>query len=109
MVQEAKDIPIEWDFPEDLQTLYANNFLVQHSESEFIVSFFEVFPPLLLGEPEEIQKQVEQLSSIRSRCVARIVIPTQKMESFIGALVQNHTRFMSKYSPEENESDESQE
>jgi hypothetical protein len=39
-------LPIEWHVPDDLVTRYANNLLIQHTEHEFILSFFEILPPL---------------------------------------------------------------
>ena len=96
MSQEDKNIPIEWHVPEGLPTVYANNVVVQHTDSEFIVSFFQAFPPLLLGDPEQVQKQVEALEAVRAQCVAKIVITPAKMETIIGALVQNYTRFLTK-------------
>jgi hypothetical protein len=35
-------LPIEWHVPDELVTRYANNLLVQHTEHEFILSFFEL-------------------------------------------------------------------
>lgn len=105
MAQESRDVPIEWHIPENLPTQYATNVIVTHTDNEFIVSFFETFPPLIVGEPDQVQKQVEALESIRARCVARIVVSPSRMEAFIGALVQNFTRFMSDHSAEEQELD----
>lgn len=101
MAEEGKQIPIEWRIPEDVPTYYANNFAIQHTESEFVIYFFEVFSPLILGEPEEVQRKMEAIESVPARCVARVVVSPPKLEMLIGALVQNHTRFVSKFAPGE--------
>jgi hypothetical protein len=94
--QEIKGIyvPIEWHAPEDLISRYANNILVQHEEHEFIISFFEIRPPLLLGSPEEIKAKLEQTESVRAECVARIIVAADRMPSFIEALQGNLEKYL---------------
>lgn len=79
-------IPIEWNISDDIVARYATNMLVQSGENEFFVSFFESRPPLLLGTPEQISKQVIGLKSVKANCVAQIIISAEKMPSFIEAL-----------------------
>ena len=88
-------VPFEWNFPQSVQSRYANNILVQHSEHESIVSFFEVIPPILLGEPQQVSEQLKQIKSIRGNCVARIIVATEKMPEFIKVLQDNLRQFHS--------------
>ena len=94
-------LPIEWHSPEELVSRYANNIIVQHTPHEFIVSFFETRPPLVVGEPEELAKQLESMKSVRSVCVARIIINPDRMGEFIKALQVNYQNYLSKNSDEE--------
>jgi len=96
-----KKIPIEWHVPEDVATQYANNIVVQHTENEFIVSFFETIPPLIIGSPEDIKTQIDGMEEIRSKCVARIIFASEKMRGFIQALNTNFDNFLSKKEMEE--------
>lgn len=89
-------LPIDWHFPENLQSRYANHMLVQFDEHEFHVSFFEAAPPILIGSPEELDRRLKELKSIRATCVARIVIPQGKMQDFITALQSSFERRTSK-------------
>jgi hypothetical protein len=88
-------VPIEFSFPESLQSRYSNNFLVQHSDGEFIISFFEVLPPVVLGEPQQVIEQLRQIKSVRADCVARIIVPSEKMPDLIRVLQDNLERHAS--------------
>lgn len=87
-VQDPKSIrlPIEWYIPENLTTRYATNILVQKFEHEFIVSFYEGYPPPIVGSAEEVAEQVSKLKSFRLECVARIVVADGRMPEFVQAL-----------------------
>ena len=50
---EGKMVPIKWHYPDSIVTRYATNFVVQHTDREFIISFFEAWPPVIIGTPEE--------------------------------------------------------
>lgn len=89
-------IPIKHVFPEDLISRYANNVVVQHTEKEFFISFFEALPPLVIGTPEERVALTEALEAVESKCVARIIISADMMPSFIKTLQDNldrHSKF----------------
>ena len=94
-------LPIEWYYPENTISRYANNILVQHTETEFIVSFFEIQPPTILGSAEDVKTQLEEVKSVRATCVARIIVPISKMPSFIEALESNHKKYLSKLEEQE--------
>ena len=80
---QERDIPVIWDFPEDLASEYVTNILVQPGEHEFFVSFFDIPPPVLLKPTD-----VEKLESVRAECIARLVIAPERMQSFIDVLQQ---------------------
>jgi len=82
-------VPIVHAFRRDLATVFANHFVVQHDNSVFRLMFFEVHPPLILGDEEDKKKAIEQLKSIEARCVARIIIPAEQMPKVVEALVSN--------------------
>lgn len=66
------ELPVEWYNPESIVSQYATNMVVQHTEHEFIISFFDVKPPLIVGAPSK--EVLETLKSIRATCVARIIV-----------------------------------
>lgn len=85
----GKSIEIEWLRPEQLQTVYANNLIVQHTPSEFILSFFMVEPPLLTGTQEEKMRQLADIDAIPAYCVAKIVVAPDRLDVFVKALAEN--------------------
>jgi hypothetical protein len=87
---EGKPVRIDLRVPPDLPSLYATNMVVQHTPHEFIVSFFNVQPPALLGTPEEKAQQLEAVDSVPAQCVARIVVAARRMGDFIQVLQDNH-------------------
>ena len=79
-------LPLQWHVPDDLVCRYATNMLVQQSEHEFIMWFFEAKMPPIVGTPDEIKTQLEQLGSIRADCVARITVAASRMPEFVKVL-----------------------
>ena len=86
------ELPIEWNVPDDLVARYATNMVVQKTENEYIISFFEINQPIILAEPEKIEEYLKGLKSIRANCVARIIVAADKMPSFVSALDTNLKR-----------------
>ena len=98
---ELNRLPLEWDVPEGLAGLYANNIVVQHTQYEFVVSFFQTFPPLVLGSPEERAAQIEQLDSVKAKCVARIVVSPERMQAFVDVLASNVEQYRARFQNQE--------
>ena len=96
-------LPIEWVIDENTPTGYATNMIVQHTNHEFIISFFEMKPPLLIGDAEEQRQQAATVGSIKARCVSQITINAERMPHFIEALEQNYRQFVENRSQIEDE------
>ncbi len=86
---EGLALPIDWHVSDNVISRYATNLTVQHTEHEFIVSFFEITPPLLLGSAEDRKAKAEQLSSVRANCIARIIVAAERMPKFVSVLQEN--------------------
>jgi non-ribosomal peptide synthetase component F len=86
----AKEIRIERVYPEDLQSHFVSNIVVQHQPGIFILSFFEVWPPAILGESDEEKKQViDTIDHVEAKCVARLVLTPSKMREFLETMSEN--------------------
>src|SRR5262245_22846071 len=83
-----KTVPIEWKVPEDLVARYATNMVVQRSEHEFIISFFEAKPPIILGPTDRKSTRLESINSVEAVCVARIIVAPKRAEDFVRVLSQ---------------------
>ena len=88
-----RELPLEWNIPDDIIARYATNLVVQRLENEYLISFFEVKPPILLGEPADIIEKLKEINSVRANCVAQIIISANKMPDFIKALENNLKKF----------------
>lgn len=96
-------LPIEWHYPEGFESRYATNFIVQHTEQEFYLSFFDFPPPIFLGSEEEKLAQLEQIDSVQASAVARIVISPGRMQEFIDILQDNLRKYQDKFDVDEEE------
>jgi len=90
----GKKVRLEYVFPDDLQSHFISNIIVQHEAENFIISYFEVWPPSILGETEEEkQQQIDALETIEARCVARLVVTPSRMMSFLRVMQDNIDTF----------------
>lgn len=93
-VQEIR-IPLEWHVPEELPTHYATNLVIQHTEHEFFITFFELVPPITLGKtPEEITR----IESVRARALTRVAVSPKRLEEFIQVMQDNLAKYRSSIS-----------
>jgi hypothetical protein len=99
MIKESPSamIPIEYVFPSDVPTRFANTAIVQSDHgTEYRISFFEIEPPLALGDQDEQMEQLKRLDKIQARCVARIVLSSGRMPDivtlFMDQLKANHPK-----------------
>lgn len=90
---EPVQIPIEYFVPEDMPTLCPNNLVVRHTDDEFTLLFFEAREPIIVGSEDEKREALAQVTSVRARCVARIVLSPKKMFTFAEAIQRNIERF----------------
>lgn len=79
--KEAR-VPIKWNIPDTIHSVYASNVLVQLMENEFRLSFFETKPPIRLNETDPLVREV------RADCVASVILHPKKVLSLINALKQ---------------------
>ena len=95
------DVPIKmsvrWNFPPNVISRYATNMLVQHTEDEFVISFFEIHPPVIIPDTEQLPEFVE------ADCVARVIVNENRMEQFIEALQTNLDHYREKQAIDEDE------
>jgi hypothetical protein len=69
---------------EDLRLLFSDSILVQHTPTEFTITFAQVRQPIITDAAG-----FEGLTEIRADVVARIVLTPAKMAEFIKALREN--------------------
>ena len=88
-------LPVHWTNPQDVISRYATNMLVQHTEDEFVISFFEIHPPIITPATEQLPEFVE------AECVARIIVNENRLDQFIEALQTNLNNYREKQTADE--------
>lgn len=85
-----KSLRVEYVVPEPPPPgLYANQLLVQSDGRATYLSFYQAQPPIILGDEGDVQRQIDELSMVKAHLVAQIVIPQDRMESFIEVMTDN--------------------
>jgi hypothetical protein len=87
--EQGKAIRIDFDVPPDFPTKYASNLVVQHTEHDFTITFFDIRPPLLLGSADDKIRQLEGIEAVKAAPVARIVVAASRMHEFVQVLQDN--------------------
>lgn len=83
------DIPIDHVFPEGQQAIYSNQFAVQHENGVYHLMFFQIHPPLALGNHEEKSQKLREIKTVQAPCVARILIAGEMLPKIIEVLIDN--------------------
>lgn len=90
-------LSIDWHVPDNAQSKYANNVLVQSTPHEIIISFFEAIPPPLAGTAAENAAKLREMGSIRANLVSRVVVPPSLLPAVISALQTGLETYQSAY------------
>lgn len=97
MPQDEKLVPLRWHFPDDMHGVYASQFVIQHTDKEFYISFFDAPPPLIVGSEEERKRMVDELDEVVVSCVARLVVHPERLPELIAMLQKNYDSFAKRY------------
>lgn len=81
---ETISLNIVYEIPEGLQLTFADNIAVQHTPTEFTLTFSQIQQPLVTRAEE-----LDSIESIVAEVVARIVLTPAKMAELIKALQEN--------------------
>jgi len=95
--EPERNLPINWYVPEYLKSKYATNIIVQATENEFIISFYELPPPIILNPVEDLKN----LDSVTAECVARIIVAGNKMPEFLDVLTRQVKAYQEKKAQEQ--------
>jgi hypothetical protein len=93
--KESLQVPVVWTDVDETPILFANQFVSQFQPGEFVLTFGQVSPPVLLGSEEERREQALRLRWIPIKAIARVGLTRARMEELIGVLrdnLENHDR-----------------
>lgn len=108
--QDRMGVPLKREYPEDLESNFVSNIVVQHQPDFFILSFFEVWPPAILGETEEEKREaLKSIDSVEAKCVARLVVTPRRMREFLDTMSENWDKYQQMISTLQSESEQNEE
>ena len=85
--QPHKQIPIVFQGLDELPIMFANQFLVQHQQSEFILAFGQIAPPIILpGTDAERQAQAAKINFVPANMLARFGLTEERMRELVQLL-----------------------
>lgn len=83
------EVPLQFNAPVDMPSVYATNIVLQQMEYEVVVSFYEMQPPILLpGRKEEENLAILKKAGMRADCVAKVVIAKERFGAFADIMKQ---------------------
>lgn len=83
---EVIQIRILWRGLDTQPLHYANQFIVQHDPSGIYLTAGHLQPPMLLGSPEEQQRQARELGNVFADTVGRMFISRRQAGQLLVAL-----------------------
>lgn len=86
---QRRAIRLLWVDVEAKEIIFANQLLVQHVGSEFVITFGQATPPPIVGTPEEQAEMLERVEFVPVKTVARLGLTAQRMTEFVQVLQQN--------------------
>ena len=88
---QGTQLAVVWVESEDVRVLLANQFLGQVGlQGEVLLTFGQLVPPTLVGEPDEVAEQLKQLSHVPAKPIARMALTRFGLDELIRVL--NETR-----------------
>lgn len=84
-----KSVPLAIIGGDETPMLYANHFVIQNQQNEFILTAGQIAPPMLMGTDEEKAEQLEQVDYVPVKVVARIVVTETRLKELIDVLQTN--------------------
>jgi hypothetical protein len=91
--EEGIRLPLIFVGAEDVPIIFSNLQVVQHQQSEFILTFGQFAPPLLLGSPEEVQERLREAPYVPVKTVARIGMTPDRVLELVEILQTNYNKW----------------
>ncbi|MBA3631495.1 MAG: hypothetical protein H0W58_01590 [Acidobacteria bacterium] len=79
---------LNFRIPTRMPSVYAHHLFIQDSETEVLLSFFEVIPPIIMQDAGAMEERIKMLqeAGINAECVARITVSKHRFIEFAKAI-----------------------
>jgi hypothetical protein len=85
---QSLQLPLVWVGGDEKAILFANQFLGQFLQDDFLLTIGQLAPPTLLGSPEERQAEARALDFVPVKVLARFGLTRGRVEDLIEVLQQ---------------------
>lgn len=82
-------IPIDLSGSAEMPALHVNQVLIQHTEHEFLVTFYEMLPPPITPDPTRQAEELAKIKAVAARPVAKLVMSPGRARELAAALFEN--------------------
>lgn len=86
---EVINLPIIWVGVDEEPIQFVNQMVSQFQENEFILTFGQLAPPMIVGPPDVQREQVQTLSFVPVRPVVRVAMTADRMRQLVDVLSGN--------------------
>jgi len=90
---DGRELPLTWENVEDLPVFFANQYICQFNQDEFILTLGQMVPPALLGDEEQRASQLEQIDRIPIKPLARVALTYPRLVELIQVLEANRWQY----------------
>ena len=87
---EGRQVPVILKGSDQVATRMTTHVTVQFVGPYFLVSFFEMEPPLIMGEVDEANAEWRKVKGVEAHCVGRVAISQAQMGEVIEILQRNY-------------------
>lgn len=81
-----KKVEIVPVFPEGQLGMFSNFATIQRDRKDFHLSFFQIHPPVIIGDDQRVDETFNSIQSVDAQCLARIVMSEDRIRGLITAL-----------------------
>jgi hypothetical protein len=94
MMAEMEPVAVRVQYPvfDETVPVWANQMTVSFLGGEFVISFYAALPPMFTGTEEERHALLTSVKTVPAKCVAKIVVPRDRMPDMLNALADNVKR-----------------
>ncbi len=90
---ERRDIPIHWENVEGVPVFFANQFVCQYNQDEFILTSGQMTPPMLLGDLRDRAEQLQKLEYVPVKPLTRVAFTYTRLVELIQVLQINREQY----------------
>jgi hypothetical protein len=89
----GRNIPVTWENVEGVPVFFANQYVCQFNQDEFILTFGQMTPPMLLGDEQDRAEQLQRLEYVPVKPLARMAFTYSRLVELINVLQANREQY----------------